>query len=156
MTGGMKILITGGSGFIGTNLVDYYGDPKFAYFTYRDAMKPWHISLRYEALLFRPGETFNGCAVPLDDLDEGWDEVSVRVRDNDGNVLYEYRDIDPFDFSFTVPQGVRYFTVTCFMGKLGKGGKEDTAEYLFFVTDDAHPYADQEAAIRYLDTYPRS
>ena len=135
-----------------TNLVDYYGDPKFAYFTYRDAMKPWHISLRYEALLFRPGETFNGCAVPLDDLGEGWSEIQVSILDPDKNVLYETKSSDSISFAWTVGDKIRSFTVRC---EMKKGKKTDVSEYLFFVTDDAHPFADQDVAVRYLDKYPR-
>lgn len=135
-----------------TSLVDYYGRPKLAYYAYRDAMKPWHISMRYEQLLYGPGEVFRASLVPLDDPGVGWDALSVCVTDERGNVLLD-RAVEASEaFSLTVPEDVRSFSVVC---RMRKGRRSDSARYLFFVTDEAHPFADQKAVLRYWRAYRR-
>ena len=133
-----------------TCLVDYYGKPKFAYYTYRDAMKPWHVSMRYDALLYNPGDVFKGTVVPLDDLSKGFDKIAVSLIDDKNNVLYETESKDNINFEWTVSKDVRYFTAVCTMKK---GQLCDTTKYLFFVTDEEHPYADKDAALSYLLNY---
>lgn len=44
----------------GTNLIDYDGLPKLAYFLVRDAYRPVHLSMRHEALVYAPGEVLRG------------------------------------------------------------------------------------------------
>ena len=39
-----------------TCLVDYYMQPKFAYWFFRDALKGFHISMRYDKLVWKEGE----------------------------------------------------------------------------------------------------
>ncbi len=134
-----------------TCLVDYYANPKFAYYTYRDAMKPWHVSMRYEQLLFRPGEVFQGTVVPLDDLRLGFDKLGVQILDSDNNVLFETELKDFLPFEWKIPEEIRTFRVRCTMQR---GKKKDQTDYLFFVISDEHPYASVEEAVRYVDTYP--
>lgn len=42
----------------GTYVLDYYGQPRAAYWSCRSAYEPLHVSARYDKLGWRPGETF--------------------------------------------------------------------------------------------------
>ncbi len=63
-----------------TCLVEHHGKPKLAFWFYRDAQKPLHISLRYDKLLWKAGEIFEGFLFVHDDVNEGWDRAEVSVR----------------------------------------------------------------------------
>ncbi|MBM3471941.1 MAG: hypothetical protein FJX75_01550 [Armatimonadetes bacterium] len=41
-----------------TNVVDYYGQPRPAYWWCRNAYEPFHVSAKYDKLGWQPGETF--------------------------------------------------------------------------------------------------
>ena len=41
-----------------TNVVDYYGQPRPAYWWCRNAYEPFHVSAKYDQLGWQPGETF--------------------------------------------------------------------------------------------------
>lgn len=137
-----------------TNLVDYYGTPKLAYYFYRDAMKPWHVSMKYDALIWNENETFRGELFVHDDLGQGYDSVSVTVRDGEGNILFEKTDKSAFSFELPVKaQFGDFFTVSC---KVGKDGRADENRYLFFITSKEKPYASQAAAQNYVNSYSRN
>lgn len=135
-----------------TSMVDYYGEPKLAYFFYRDAMKPLHVSLRYGKLTWKSGETFSGTLYVHDDHGTGWNNVSVEVKDESGTVLFEQSADRPFGFEFTVPCGIRSFTAEC---TLTGGGSTDVNRYLYFVLTDEFPKADTDAVLKYLEEYQR-
>lgn len=130
--------------------MDYYIEPKLAYFFYRDAMKPLHVSLRYDKLTWKPGETFTGSLFVHDDLGTGWDSVRVTVKDSSGKALFEQSAHDPFDFAVEVPKDVRSFTAEC---TLVSGSQTDENRYLYFVLTDEFPAADAEAVPQYLRDY---
>ncbi|MBP5293405.1 MAG: hypothetical protein J6023_04685, partial [Clostridia bacterium] len=110
-----------------------------------------HVSMRYEQLLFRPGEVFQGTVVPLDDLRLGFDKLGVQILDSDNNVLFETELKNFLPFEWKIPEEIRTFRVRCTMQR---GKKKDQTDYLFFVISDEHPYASVEEAVRYVDTYP--
>ena len=71
-----------------TNLVDYYGQPKLAYYGLKLAFRPAYPSLRYEKLLFAPGETADLQLFMTSDLKPGEWELSARVIRSDGQELF--------------------------------------------------------------------
>ena len=122
-----------------TCIVDYEGSPKFAYYYYRDAMKPYHITLRYDKLVWDAGETFSGVLTLLDDENRETPSVlHASVKDQDGRELCS-SDSGAY---FTIPSGTRYFTVTC---TAEDGERTDTNTYLFFVRGEGRPDADADA-----------
>lgn len=67
-----------------TNLVDYYGEPKMAYYWTKQAFAPVHVSLDYRSLHLVPGETFNP-DVYVHAHEAGLQvQVSVEVLDSTG------------------------------------------------------------------------
>ena len=106
-----------------TCMVDYYENPKLAFLFYADAQKPLHASLRYDKLLWKAGETFEGTVFVNDDLGEGYDCVTAEAS-CDGAVVEGNR------ISFIVSEGADSFTVTV---TLKKGAYEDRTQYLFLI-----------------------
>ncbi|MCQ6558477.1 glycoside hydrolase family 2 protein [Paenibacillus mendelii] len=81
-----------------TNAVDYYGDPKLAYSWVARANRSLHVSMRYDRLVYLPGEAFQGELYLT--RDGGWRETSrsgeephqliVKVRDAAGRMFHEH------------------------------------------------------------------
>lgn len=132
-----------------TNMVDYYNNPKFVYYYYRDAMKALHVSMRYDNILWREGETFKGSLFVHDDLESGWDSVTMKLKDENGNVIQMITDSKPFEFEWKI-EDMRSFSVEC---TLKRGDYEDVNSYLFFVCSEEYPKADREAVRRFMDEY---
>ena len=105
-----------------TCMVDYYNNPKLVFDFYSNAQKPLHASLRYDKLVWKPGESFDGYVFVNDDLCEGYDSVSVTTSvtdcETEGNKI-----------SFKVPE-CDSFTVTV---SLRRGNYVDTTTYIFLV-----------------------
>ncbi len=130
-----------------TCVVDYECNPKFAYYYYRDAMKPYHISMRYDKLIWSAGEEFTGTLALLDDTASGKpSKISAVAVDQDGNVL----GTSDTGLKFTIPEGTRYFTVEC---TAKEGRRSDKNTYLFFVKGEGRPDGDAEAVKRLVAAY---
>ncbi len=72
----------------GTNLVDYYGQPKLAYYALKQAFRPAYPSLRYERLLFAPGETADLQLFMTSEWERGEWKLSACITDSDGRELF--------------------------------------------------------------------
>ncbi|MHB1151797.1 MAG: glycoside hydrolase family 2 protein [Eubacteriales bacterium] len=121
-----------------TCIVDYDNKPKAAYYAFREAMKSEHVSLRYDKLIWKRGETFSGkLFVHSDSGTHQIADASARILDAEGTVLAEVSG----SFTWTIDTPSRTFTVECTLaGKV-------VNRYLFFVTDEANPYADRKAVL---------
>ncbi|MCQ2426708.1 MAG: hypothetical protein MJ070_11300, partial [Lachnospiraceae bacterium] len=130
-----------------TCVVDYECNPKFAYYYYRDAMKPYHISMRYDKLIWDAGETFDGKLALLDDTkSDKPSKILATVTDQDGKVLAS----SDSELKFVIPAGTKYFTVKC---GASDGERNDENVYLFFVKGEGRPDADRNAVISLVDDY---
>ena len=134
-----------------TSMVDYYNTPKLAYYFYRDAMRSYHVSLRYEKLVYRAGDTFRGRTHVHDDGGQDPDRVSVRVLGEQGETVWERAESKAFAFEWAVPEGLRSFSVVC---EAETKGRKVSQEYLFFAVSDSAPYADTGAVLRFYERYP--
>lgn len=138
-----------------TCLVDYYEKPKLAYYFYRDAQEPLHISMRYEKFLWRPGEIFEGLVFVNDDRSEGYDAVEVRAYDgvwqyNGDNASHLLKaDYSGNRISFTVPAGDS-FVVECSVKKRDCVKKH---AYLFLIGEMGR--APREPVLRFTEGYCR-
>jgi len=70
-----------------TNLVDYYGQPKLAYYAVAQAFRPVNPSLRYEKLLCAPGEALEAQAWLSSDEDTREWLLSAQAFDGAGRAL---------------------------------------------------------------------
>jgi beta-mannosidase len=122
-----------------TCLVDYYAEPKLAYFFCADAYEPIHASLRYDKLVYAPGESFSAQLFAHNDLKETQADVSCVIKSDSGEKLAQ------FDYSLslkenscqkagdiriTAPEGAAFFA-ECSV-KAGKKTLKNT--YMFFIS----------------------
>lgn len=97
-----------------TCLVDYFGKPKLAYYGLKLAFRSAYPSLRYEKLLFDPGEIADMQLFMTSDFASGAWNLSVRVIDSDGRVLFclphttvivgEGRSVQAADWKLFMPE----------------------------------------------------
>ena len=77
-----------------TNLVDYYGRPKLGYYGMKLAFRPSNPNLRYEKLLFDPGETANmQLFMTSDETKKIW-KLEATMTDFNGNELFRLPRIE--------------------------------------------------------------
>jgi len=70
-----------------TNLVDYYGEPKLAYYAVAQAFRPVNPSLRYDKLLYAPSETLKAQAWLSSDEDTREWVLYAKALDGAEHVL---------------------------------------------------------------------
>ena len=140
----------------GTNLEDYYGDKKLAYYFVRDAFRPLTASLRYDKLLFTPGERLPLQVTVLNDSGAYHGELTVTVKTSEGQLLHrqdipvsvpENRNLPLEPFTVTVPKTHALFVTLSLNGT----GAAVVSKYILFVTG-ADQIADRSVAVgEYLD-----
>lgn len=113
-----------------TCMVDYYMNPKLALSLFRDAEDPLHVSMRYDKLVWKKGESFEGYVFTHDDKEEGFDRVSVCVYGDSGEIK---PTLEGNKVSFKTPEEGEGFTVVC---SLFKGNEEKKSVYTFLYTDE--------------------
>ena len=123
-----------------TSMVDYYGNPKLAMFFWRDAQTPFRLTLRYDRLVWKPGEIFEGSAFLCDDRKQGADSLSVKAYGEgysplpgaDNEKLSIPAELSGNRVRFAVPEG-ESFAVAC---EARKDGRTHRAVYLFLVGEE--------------------
>lgn len=140
-----------------TNLVDYYGVPKLAYYFVKNAYKTFHVSLKYNKLIYSPGDIFSAELYIHNENGVKNPSASVKVIDSNHNCVFT-KNIDNITES-SLPQQVLSFEIPA--DNLGKifyvecnlfG--TDTADknvYMFFVASDE--YADSDAVISFTKEF---
>ena len=110
-------------------------------------MKPYHISMRYDKLVWDAGETFDGKLALLDDAKSTKpSKILATVTDQDGKVLAS----SDTELKFEIPAGTKYFTVKC---TASDGERNDENVYLFFVKGEGRPDADVGAVKALVAAY---
>lgn len=137
-------------GFSGTNLIDFSLTPKLAYWFCRDAVRPFHVSLRCGSLVWRKNAVFSAKAF-LHDEKRAHPEASVQltVLDESGKPAAE----GEWEISLPVSDLGRTFRV---VAEAKDGEETDRSEYLFFVLSDEYPLMDADAVVRYTDDYRKA
>jgi beta-mannosidase len=124
-----------------TSMADYYGNPKLALFFWRDAEDPLRLTLRYDKLVWSPGEQFEGRAFLCDDRQAGVESLSATAY-GDGFSLLPQADNEPFRIPaeyggnrirFPVPRIGESFAVVCEARERGGSEKTHRAVYLFLI-----------------------
>ena len=111
-------------------------------------MKPFHISLRYDSIVWNAGETFTAVPFVHDGEEEAKDALCFVIAEDDrGNILGEFSGA----VSFVIPGGIRSFTLRC---RAEKDGKTDENVYLCFVTREGEPDCSWEAVLAFLKRDP--
>ncbi len=131
-----------------TNMMDYSLTPKLAYYFYREAMKPFHISLRYDRFVWEAGDTFTATPFVHDGAEEATAAaMHITATDEKGRVLGTFTG----EVNFTVPEGVESITLCC---EATMGEKIDKNRYIFFVRGTDRPPCSAEAVKEFLQHYP--
>ena len=141
----------------GTNLEDYYGEKKLAYYFVRNAFRPLTASLRYDKLLFTSGENVPLQVTVLNDSEAFHGELSVTAKTEEGQILYqqdipvsvpENQNMALEPFTVTIPD-TRALSVTL---SLTGNGPAVVSHYILFVTG-ADQIADKKIAVREYLSY---
>lgn len=113
----------------------------------RDAMKRFHVSLRYDTVTLSPGQEFT--ALPFvhdDDGDPNGASVKITATDDRGQNLGVFDG----EVKLTVPEGIRSFTLTC---EAVSDEKRDLNRYLFFVSAEGLPLCSADAVLKFVEVY---
>lgn len=142
-----------------TNIIDYYGNPKLAYYFIRDALKSVHVSMEYDSIVYRSEDEFSGrlfvhndgCALPyILKVRVLRDENVICEQNFDGTTASEVAVIAG-ELKFNVGGGT-HFIVEC---NLAADGGTDVNRYLFFVRNTGE-MLDLDAVKRFVLYYPES
>jgi beta-mannosidase len=125
-----------------TNLIDYYGESKMAYYWTRRAFSPYHVSVEYAKLNWALGETF-GASLFINGIaaSEGLTVIS-SVINRQGEVVYEQKNTGSIDGDHACQIGSLQVPVTAEFGELflvrltllGASGASVFANDYFFST----------------------
>lgn len=73
-----------------TNLVDYYGEAKPAYYMVKKVYSPIHISMSYQKLDYQLGEMFQETITVHNSMDTFEGDIQVKIRNMNGDCVTEY------------------------------------------------------------------
>lgn len=130
-----------------TNLVDYYGETKAAYYQTRRAYERRHISMDYRSLTYQAGERAVFPIYVSNDEKAFTGNVNITLRNLSGKILEEIqlsanilenRSTRIGDFSLTVPNEEIFFICLALHGEDGRKMSEN--RYLFS-TQKTEPFA---------------
>lgn len=137
-----------------SNVLDYYGGKKLAWYSMRDAYAPVLASLRYNSLFYSPGDEFNAELWLTNDLPDSPFAVTYTVADLNGTPLL-HTDDGPLlricesgiaqedtscmlcEISFTLPSEITGGFSICL--QVDCGGFSCSKEYLFLIADKDIP-----------------
>jgi beta-mannosidase len=76
---------------VGNSAVDYYGDPKAVYYAVKRAYERFHVSARFDSMVWANAETFTAQIYGHNPLDHALEQVlcDVRLVGASGTVYYE-------------------------------------------------------------------
>ncbi len=133
-----------------TNLVDYYGEQKMAYYWARNAYSPYHVSLDYLKLNFSSGELFKGKIYVHGMYGQSHAKVRLKILDLKGRVLSEQlyeteipdnRSARVAEVNYTIPVDYKGMFLIRLELTGEQGHKLDCNDY-FFTTEEAEVYRD--------------
>lgn len=136
-----------------TNLVDYYGEPKLAYYAVKIAFRQVNPSLRYDKLVYAPGES--ATVQPWISSDSpvcDW-HLTVKITDSEGHIIADSQQVlaagdgrsaagEPLTFAMP-GKGVVYVELTA-----ADDGRSFSNRYILFVRDE-DGYADRGLALAF-------
>lgn len=146
----------------GTNLEDYYGEPKLAYYFVRDAFRPLTPSLRYEKLLWNPGESADFEATILNDSEAFPGSLLMEARSYDGTLLFserrtclvpENQNLFVLSFSLRIPRSKALLISLSLTGQ-ATDVLQAASEYAFFIKDP-NGTADRAVAMALYEKYKK-
>ena len=125
-----------------SNVLEYYGGRKLAYYAVKEAYAPVLASLKYKKLFYAPGEVFGAELWLINDRPDALYEIRCAVTAEDGRVLHQevFTGTAPEDLSFRagtiavpIPQDLTgSFTVRL---TTDCGGFHGEKEYLMLIAD---------------------
>lgn len=144
-----------------TNLVDYYGDPKFAYYFVRDAYQTFHISLKHDRFVYEKDDILHAEIHVLDSGNDpcGKAAIHVRILDANENQVKAFqtdvqtlsdRTVKALAFEWPVKDLGAHFTVEC---TLDAQEKHDKNVYLLFVKVDGQPPCAVRPVLDFMKKY---
>lgn len=129
-----------------TNLVDYYGETKAAYYQTRRAYERRHISIDYRSLTYQAGKKAAFPVYVSSDEDTFTGSISMTLRNLSGRILEKKslkagvesnRSTKVTDFALTVPKEPVFFV--CLLLRDEDGRKLSENRYLFS-TKEQEPF----------------
>lgn len=143
-----------------TNLIDYYYNPKFAYYFLQNAYKTFHVSLEYDKLVYEKNNIFNASVYAKSELSKGDASVTVTIYNENKKMVFEKKETvnfktalkKAFSFSMPVSELGRTFYVDCVMES---DKSRDINKYIFFVTDNENDVADISAVVDFVNEFQK-
>ena len=139
----------------GTNVLDYYCQPKLAYYMLQDAYRPLNPTLEYSKLVYNKGESFVGRLYVINDLQQEQEMLHCVVRDMNGKaVLEEVIDVEipengcvyVGEISFTIGDSKSYVISLTFKDQ------NVSSEYCILVKNESG-FASKTEACKFFDKY---
>lgn len=142
-----------------TNLVDYYGKRKLAYYFVAEAFAETTPILSYDSFTYSPGEVFRATVSVLSDFFPFDGEVVGTVCHAGGEYKCLHRGLraekyttEIGEISFKVPENTDSFEVRI---ALSTAGKSVEKSYLFLIRDPKTRVCSREVVCRYYDSYKK-
>lgn len=153
-----------------SNVIDYYGGKKLAWYAMRDAYAPVLASLRYDSLFYAPGEHFEASLFLLSDLPDCSYAVTCTVTDETGGSLLPDGAIQQTiagnicqdevislpTLTLDLPESITGSFSVCIHTECGSFSNEK--EYLFLIADQGLPQerADVRSVLSYVKRLEQS
>lgn len=146
----------------GTNLEDYYGEKKLGYYFVQNAFRPLTPSLRYEKLLWNPGEYGDFRAAILNDSECFKGSLLIEARSYEGELVFskksavlvpENENLMLTPFSIAIPDSS---ALTIFLTLIGDSTDAPpiVSEYVFF-TKGPDGTAQRSVAVALYEKYKK-
>ena len=145
-----------------TSMVDYYRNPKLAYYFMKDAFRPVNISLGYDRLLYKRGDDFRGQIFVNNDFAKEKMAIEIEILNRKDEVLYSLglsaeikgNTTTPItEFNWDVPDLTGGFYVSLLVNRKDSDAIKST--YLFLVDDQGSGDMIREVE-RYYDNNSRT
>lgn len=126
-----------------TSVVDYYRQPKMAYYYMKDAYRNVHVSLKYERLIYKTGDSFEADIYIHNDAPLGNGHITYEIMNHCGQIM----DSSSFDLLMDTYAVMKLTRIKWKVAKshgafkinlsLKKEGQDPvTSQYLMLVEDD--------------------
>jgi len=138
----------------GTNIIDYYLKPKFAYYTLKNAYRPINANFRYDKLTYVKNEVFMPSVYLTSDTKESGLSLACVIKNERNEVLFKktFNDISVQKGKSTLVESLKVIVnADKFISvSLSVNGRDADSEYLLLVSD-SNGYSDKKCVCDYYD-----